>query len=786
MHVHHQHLLAGVALPLYVAFAAAGAHAQQPVAQPEAESSTGPAEIIVTAQKRSERLRDVPMAIVAATSDDLAARGITSSDDLGKLVSGFSFQKSNYGLPVYYIRGVGLNETTLGVSPAVMVYVDQFPLPYSPMGRGAILDVERVEVLKGPQGTLFGQNSTGGTVNYIAAKPTSTLQAGIDATVGRFNQIDVESYVSGPLTDTLSARVALRNEYRGKWQRNYVNGDEIGEKKFTNGRLILDWTPSSSARFSFMASAWQDRSDTQQPQLALLDMLPNGRPPAYPIEQVPYAPANARAAGWDSGRDFSRNDRFHQLALSGQVELSDRITLNSLTSYSKFRTLLPQDLDGTIYPITVTTDHGRITSFSQELRLSGNFDNHLRWMIGGSYQRDIVDETLVFDPSKTSRSNLRVGPFDFPYDRFDLDNKQKIRTKAVFGSIDVPIVEGVTFQGSARYTRQDRSFTGCTRDTDGVLAAGFGFLSTVLTGAPQTIAPGSCISLDANNAPQPVVNARLDEDNFAWRGSLNWKLTPDHMIYANVTKGYKSGSFPTLPAPSALALQGIPQESVLAYEAGFKASLANRMLSIDGAIFHYDYRDKQLLGYLDVPPFGALPSLVSIPKSIVQGAELALAAEPFAGLRISANGSYLRTKVKSDPVNPTGPAGTLGTFVGQKFPYTPKWQGTLDAQYEFPLSSTANLYVGTTLTSRSKVSTTLLSGAPGGQYIEKLMFIRGYSLIDLRAGVELDDGALRIEAWGRNVGNRYYQTSITRVSDFVFRFAGEPATYGLTLRYKYR
>ena len=770
-----------------------GAVAENEAAASEAESRNSDvarmSEVIVTAQKRSERLQDVPMSITAATDEELKARGITTTDDLVKLVPGFSFQKSNYGLPIYYIRGVGFNETTLGVSPAVTIYTDQIPLPYAPMTRGAILDLERMEVLKGPQGTLFGQNSTGGAINYIAAKPTSSFESGFDVTVGRFSQVDVEGFISGPLTDTLSARVAVRTENQGDWQEGYTNGDTIGEESFINGRLILDWAPSDGVDLSFMASAWRDTSDTQQPQRMFFDAgqpAPRGRPLTFPTDVFPEAPLDARAAAWDLDGDFARDDRFQQFALTGEFDMGSGLTLASLSSYSHYETDLPQDLDGTTYPATVTTDTGTIKSFSQELRLSGSYGERVRWMIGGNYQDDSVDERFIFDPSLTTGTHLRVGPTDFTFDRYYIDNVQDVVTKAVFGSLDFDLSDSVTLQGAVRYTGQERDFEGCTRDFgDGELVAGYSALASALAGEMITIPPGACATLDANNRPLDLATSSLDEDNLSWRVSLNWKPSNDTLLYANVTKGYKAGSFPTLPSLNVLQLQGIEQESVLGYEAGVKSSFADRRVSLDGAVFYYDYKDKQLLGYLAVPPFGTLPSLVSIPDSRIQGAEVNLALFPVEGLRVNINGAYIDTEVQSDPTNPTGPFGTPGTFVGQDFPFTPEWQGVIDARYEFPITPELNMFFGGALTSRSETNTTLLSGDVTAVDRESSMQIDGYTLLDLRAGVETQSGDIRFEIWGRNVTDEFYANNVTRVSDYVFRFTGMPVTYGATLRYRF-
>src|SRR5690606_21149030 len=143
------------------------------------------------------------------------------------------------------------------------VYVDQVPLPFSLMTQGAPLDLERVEVLKGPQGTLFGTNNTGGAINYIAAKPTHELAAGGSATYERFNKATVKGYVSGPITDTLRARVAAQGVTGGAWQRSLTRDEELGDSRQIMGRLLLDWTPTDRLRVAVNLNGFRDRSDTQ-------------------------------------------------------------------------------------------------------------------------------------------------------------------------------------------------------------------------------------------------------------------------------------------------------------------------------------------------------------------------------------------------------------------------------------------------------------------------------------------------------------------------------------------
>ncbi|MGE4323847.1 MAG: TonB-dependent receptor, partial [Sphingobium sp.] len=235
-------------------------------------------EIIVTAQKRQQSLSDVPMSITAVSGDNLVQRGVTDVQGLAKLTPGLSVAESGNSVPVYSLRGIGFFDTSVGARPTVSVYVDEVGMPFSIMTQGASFDLERVEVLKGPQGTLFGQNATGGAINYIAAKPKDTLEAGLNGSFGRFNDLDVTAFVTGPITDTLKARVAVRGNISDGWQRSYTRDATLGDKKFLQGRVILDWEPTDTVRFSFNANGFLDKSDTQAPQL---------------LQVLPQAPKNA-------------------------------------------------------------------------------------------------------------------------------------------------------------------------------------------------------------------------------------------------------------------------------------------------------------------------------------------------------------------------------------------------------------------------------------------------------------------------------------------------------------
>src|SRR6266481_1382747 len=233
------------------------AQAQQASADTaHAETSQSPSsdipEIIVTAQKREQSINDVGLTVAAVTAQQLESAGITDISELPRVVSGFSASRSNDDVPVFTIRGIGFNAVQISAAPTVSAYVDEAPLPYLAMTGGTMLDLARVEVLKGPQGTLFGNNSTGGAMNFIAAKPTPDFSAGFHSTYDRFGQVFVEGFVSLPITDRFGIRVSANTTQDGAWQRTYTPGPRLdnGNADRSAQRIIADWRPTDKLSIS--------------------------------------------------------------------------------------------------------------------------------------------------------------------------------------------------------------------------------------------------------------------------------------------------------------------------------------------------------------------------------------------------------------------------------------------------------------------------------------------------------------------------------------------------------
>lgn len=743
-------------------------------------------DIIVTAQKRSERLLDVPLSISAVSGEQLAKQGISSPADLARVVPGFTAQLSQYGTPVYQIRGIGFFDNQVAAGPTVTVYTDQAPLPYARETAGASLDLERVEVLKGPQGTLFGQNSTGGAVNYIAAKPTQAFAAGLDATYARFNEVDLGGFVSGPITDTLGVRIAGRYERRDGWQQSITRDDTNGRRNFLVGRIIATWHPTDRLKVEVNVNAWRDRSDTQiaQPRAYLPIGSATGLPQTIPrliaVQQglinYPYPTGNTsnRLADWDRGLPLSVNDNFFQA--SGRVEysVSDDVRLITITSYSHLKSHTPFDTDATNIVVTQATETGRITSFSQEARLEGSAGDRLKWIIGGNYERDKTRDLIDVPVYDVSNSEFTVSPtFGIHFRGPDQINNQNIRDLAGFGSLEYKLTDKLSLQGSARYTDENRHFSGCALDEGGVdpisvpLNLFLGYNAT----------PGQCVTL-LPNGTSGLYNTNLNQHNVSWRGSVNWKLQHDFLLYANVTKGFKAGSFATVPAFNYLQYTPVTQESVVAYETGFKVSLADRKVDVTGAAFYYDYRDKQLQGFRFILPFGFLPTLINVPKSRVTGGELNLTVRPIVGLRLTSGVTYVASKVLGSSMT-TSPFGNSVNIGGEEFPNTPKWQLQGDGEYNFNLHSGLSAYLGGGVSYRSKADGAFGSRT-GPVGTQGLFQIKAYALVDLRAGIDIN-GKYRVQVFGKNVTNTHYYNTVSKLTDTVTRQTGFPASYGISL-----
>lgn len=487
----------------------------------ETTQPTGVQDIIVTAQKREESINRVGITITAATGAALAQRGVATVADLEKIVPGFKATESIFSTPVYTLRGIGLNDYSLGSTPSVAVYEDQVPLPYPTMYEATSLDIQRVEVLKGPQGTLFGQSSTGGAINYIPNQPGKRFEAGADLGIDSYAQFVGSGFLSGPLTPNLGGRVAVEVVEGGAWQRNTAGvsgsatGRRLGNARKITGRAILAWEPSSAFKANLTLTANRDNSDVQATQFTRNYLNVYGSPAQAaaageaPISRDPFAvvdPAGfaalttpgspgynptflshqavafARAAtgvgggldylgGVNPGRDAtlatwnpnfpqSRRDRLYQAALRLDYKLSDALTATSITSYTQKDNDFSFDNSATNDQALLVRIYGPQKYVSEEARVAVDTST-LHALVGVSYDHSTIGDNFAL--------TLRDSAISEPIPGIRLNQllsreQQRISNYGVFGNVEYSLTSSLKITGGVRYNKSNRTASLCNSD----------------------------------------------------------------------------------------------------------------------------------------------------------------------------------------------------------------------------------------------------------------------------------------------------------------------------------
>lgn len=766
---------------------------------PEAEASDSN-DIVVTAQRRAENINDVGVTIQAFSGDTLKSAGISDASGLAQVTPAFNFARSSANTPIYTIRGIGFQTPNLSSTSPVGIYIDEVAYAYPYMSNGPAFDMERVEILKGPQGTLYGRNTTGGLVNYISAKPTSDFSTGFTVELGNFETVNAEGYVSVPLAPNLGLRVAGRWETSGKgWQKSVSRpGDRLGEKDRVGARAILEWEPTPELTVSLSGSYWDDRSDTIAVQAVAFT-------PDSPPFVVPGLAAAVRT-DWQAGeaewgptyagkRPYQARSRFY--GVSGRIDyrLSDDITFTSLTGYNDVRRHDMNDVDGTPFETSEYLSDGRIKSFSQELRLTGSGAS-LDWILGAYYSRDKIRDdqvgyyrdssilnTLAFVGGLVPQTVYTPEQVANGFDNFRNLSSQKSRSISVFANADYRISDQFKLSAGLRYTDDSLKFRGCSADynnnTAPVWNTGVAAVVAQRTGNPfqwPGVGPNECLTYRADfSGRDPIYVRSLDEDNFAGRVAINWEPNDDTLVYASLSRGYKSGAFPVVAANVETQLDPAKQEQVTAYEVGLKASLADRIVQANVAGYYYDYRDKQLFGEIQDPIFSSLTRIINVPKSRVWGGEVDITVRPSNALMLKVGGSYTDTKVTE--FNGFDRLGQPQDFAGSAFPFTPKWQFNGLMTYDVPFGADNAVQFGANVSHQGST--------PGALGEDPDFDVEAYTTVNANITVKLKDDRFRVGVFARNLFNENYYTATDVLTDTVIRVPGMVRTYGVSLSVRY-
>ncbi len=781
-------------------------------------------EIVVTAQRREQTLSEVPASVQAFSGEKLRDLRVTSTEDLQSVAPSLNVSRGYQGVPIYTLRGVGFNTINLSATSTVGTYLDEVALAYPFMNSGPVFDLERVEVLKGPQGTLYGRNTTAGLVDFITAKPKDKLSASLAVEGGSEKTFNSEGYFNLPMGEDTAIRLAFRTEdsWAG-WQHSVSGQGELGQVHRYGGRLTFTTHPVEGMKIELGINAWKNKSDTLAGQA--VGFTPNTDPangtlfsafnapglPAYiaahkdswtnsTADWAPYAVRSANIGiGTGIAQQPKENDWFVGLRGLLEFELTPDVSFVSLTGYNKVKRDATFDWSGAPYEILVQHAEGQAESISQEMRFQGK-TGPAEWVVGGYYANDKVidtNQTLLGQNANVGAVralifyyNLLASPFNSPgYTATDVLQSFRtyrdtanfnVETKSVFASADWKLNDALTLTTGIRYTRDTQDYSGCSRDFNGSMLPNVNlfnraFFYQVYGAFTAPIAMNQCNTFDVTTGTFGPVKSKLDEDNVAWRAALGWKLNPDTLLFASVSRGYKSGSTPVNAANIATQNRPAKQEQLTSYELGAKVALMNRRVNVNLTGFYYDYRDKQLAVYFADPIYTTLLRLDNVPKSRAYGLDGDISLNVINHFSLTLAGTWLHTEIKG--YTGINAAGAPFSYDGASFPLSPKFSGAATATYDTPVTDRLGLRV--TLNGRYQ------GAAKNTLQDEPLLNLKAYGLLNGSIALYNLDNRWELSVWGRNLTDNYYWVSAATNANTAVRFPGQSRTWGATLRYNF-
>ncbi|MFC4349194.1 TonB-dependent receptor [Kordiimonas lipolytica] len=639
-------------------------------------------EITVTAQKREQNVNDVGISITARTGDQLHAAGVRESKDILRVAPGVLLDSVSSGSLAsnLTIRGIAQSDFSPTQESPNSIYIDDVYLASSSAAAFPIYDLERVEILRGPQGTLFGRASSGGLAHFISKGPTEEFEGYAFAEYGRFNSINLEGAISGPISDKVRGRITGRFEDADGWWKNKLpEGKDTMENKFygVRGQLEADLSENLVANLIITYDKKPEHeSGNYKGIVAYLDPVTGAPAPL---------PADVDAYGTGPGNDFNgyrdpfpnaQTGEFNNIGLfrnekmTGTLKLEwsgDDLTVTSISNYTDFEFDYVEDCDGGPVNYCAYGLGQELEQYSQELRATGtSADEKLVWTAGLYYLNISQDSYISFEYPSLSGS-------DFAFSDINIID-QGAKSYAAFGQLEYQISEKVRASFGLRYTKDERDIDSKLYYLE--LGNGyFGGTGTTVYDLPL---------LDYDFSPETVgALSSLDKD--LWTGKLQLDYTPDDntLIFISASRGQKGPGFNT-NSNGALGLNETPygSETVWAYEAGTKMALAERMVQLNVSGYYYDYNNFQ--GYT----FAAFQNIVANYDGEFYGGELEINASPDDSIYLSLGISYLHSTLKGIPTysgvqdqdGVLAPKWTINGLASKSFDVGP---GSLTLQWSF-------------------------------------------------------------------------------------------------------
>ena len=810
-----------------------------------ANQNTAGGDIVVTAQFREQKLQDTPIAITAVDAATLEAKSQTDLVAVADAAPNVQIkpQTSAFGPSVSAsIRGVGQNDFNPAYEPGVAIYIDDV---YYPQLTGAVfdlLDLDRVEILRGPQGTLTGRNSEGGAIKMYSRRPDGTDTGYAEATYGSSNRLGVRAAAEFTVANNLYARFSgvfkrqegyidnldfgcafpaggsatFKNAAGQTVPVNPAGGvaaiipasakscvvDKLGGVGYQAVRGTLRYNPNDAIDIQLTGDYVHDEHTIAGD--VLLSVPTNNNPNTNPAPGVPYDSrficgpyCNFASTGQPAAlfNDFlgvnipgaanaplvqtqGSNQSVYDgwgVSLRGEFNLTDNLTLTSISGYRKFEALFDGDDD--VSPANLGYGQNDLTnwSFSQELRLGAKLGETLFATLGGFYFKQ--------DSTYDSFQDIRYIPV-FPL-QFTQPDNIKADAKAVFGHLSWEPVENMTISGGLRYTDESKDYTYYRFQPNGVVNPFqdlVGFLYGVgYRGADTLDSDGDGNRTETVTALSGTVN-HYAANRWDWRVSADYRLSDQVMVYANVATGFKGGGTNPRPFTAAQALISFQPEELTAYEAGIKTDLFDRQLRLNVSAFYNDFKSLQVpvLSCPDSPCAARLNGA----DAEVKGVEVEAALTVLDGLSIDGSLSYLDFQF-SKIVDPLAgyPANPGGIAIGDPGG-SPKWKWSLGAQYEIDMGSNG------TLTPRidAYYQADQFTGAVVVGSTRSYTYIPNYTIANARLTYRSPDRDWELAAEVTNLFDKYYYNSVFDLSGIGISKRANPARpreWALTVKRKF-
>ncbi|MCY7271912.1 MAG: TonB-dependent receptor [Sphingomonas bacterium] len=738
--------------------AQAADEAAAPSATAAADDEGFDQEIVVTARRTEEKLQRVPSSISAFNERTLDRIQATDTTGLQGAVPNLNIVqgRGSSNATNIFIRGIGQPDALQTFDPAVGVYVDDVYLSRIRGNQLDLLDLERIEVLRGPQGTLYGKNTIGGAIKFVSRKPGQDFRANGTIALGSYDQIDLKGAASGPVTDTLAVGFAVMRSKRDGFVKDSFRSERYNDKDSVGGRAAVAFTPSDKVRLDLAADYSHDDASLNvgRPVNNLTTIFGVPLPVSDTVGTGSYNWRGRTTAGFPNSTKLTHWGTSATLA----VDLTDALTVKSITAYRNLKTDDYIDIDATRYEIGDVFVGVRQHQTSQEFQLAYSSDR-LSGVAGLYY----LDERVKSHQEAYADDFLGAAFFNSRFLR-TVDDRLKTRSYAAYANASFEIVPDVRLSAGLRYTKETKDYFRTTSTFFSLLP---GFNSTYAFSPPR--------------------GKWTDTSPMA---SIDWQALSNLMLYARVSKGFKSGGFNgRANNPNGSESSAYDPETAWSYEAGFKSRIANQ-LTLNGSVFTGTYKDFQArVSGVDDDPITGIPtaklSVLNAGKLRINGAELEAAWTPATGLLIDTQIGYLDAEYKEfDDVRFTAFGGSRAF---QTPAFAPKWTARFGAQYAVELGTMGALTIGGQTRYKSRTALAVDNTLLNGNEIDGL-FQKGYWVHDARVVYETENKHFALGLYGNNLANRAYKTDaqeFSSVGSIRTVYYGAPRTVSVRFTARY-